>query len=105
MDSGYIKKIQWDTRGKCRTEWVPNRKARKPPLGSILKVKPTLAEKVSSSGKLGENTPVLGSLVTNLSSTLRDGGISMVAGYLGLQVVRVEDGPAQSSRRAKRKTP
>lgn len=53
MDSGYTEIIQWDTRAKCRTEWVPNQDARKSLLGGVLKGKPTLVEKVGSSGKLG----------------------------------------------------
>ena len=37
--------------GKCRTRWVPQRNARQLLLRGVLEVKPTLAEKVSSSGK------------------------------------------------------
>lgn len=71
--------------------------------GGVLEVKATLAEKVCSSGKWGwwGRTPVLGSMVAYLGSTERCWDLS--GGKL--QVIRIEDRPAQGSRRPRRKSP
>lgn len=53
VDSGYPKKIQMGHLGKCRTGCVANRDARELLPEGVLEVKPTLAEKVRSSGKPG----------------------------------------------------